>query len=92
MREGCSAKPSARATGVGKQVEYRWLRESFTALRGRGLTVDEAQASLGFFTAAIAATTPATSDQYVDRSVRFGDRPTANTPHTMPPSTATSPT
>jgi transposase, IS30 family len=49
MREGRGLKPSARAAGVGKQTGYRWLRESFLALREKGLSVEDAQAELGYF-------------------------------------------
>jgi IS30 family transposase len=48
MREGRGLKPSARAAGVGKETGYRWLRESFVALRDDGLNVTEAQAALGY--------------------------------------------
>ena len=48
VREGRGVKPSARAAGVGKETGYRWLRESFIALRGQGLSVEEAQAELGY--------------------------------------------
>ncbi|MEQ4207041.1 hypothetical protein [Actinopolymorpha sp. B9G3] len=49
VREGRDLTRSARAAGVGKQTGYRWLRESFVALREQGLGVAEAQASLGYF-------------------------------------------
>lgn len=49
MREGRGLKPSARAAGVGKETGYRWLRESFVALRDGGLTAAEAQVALGHF-------------------------------------------
>lgn len=48
VKQGHGLKPSARAAGVGKETGYRWLRESFTALRQQGLSVDAAQAELGF--------------------------------------------
>ncbi len=48
VKQGRGLKPSARAAGVGKETGYRWLRESFTALRQRGLSVAAAQAELGF--------------------------------------------
>jgi hypothetical protein len=36
VKEGRDLKPSARAAGIGKATGYRWLRESFVALRGQG--------------------------------------------------------
>lgn len=48
VKEGRGLKPSARAAGVGKETGYRWLRESFTALRQQELSVAAAQAELGF--------------------------------------------
>ena len=48
VKEGRGLKPSARAAGVGKETGYRWLRESFAALRQQGLSVTAAQAELGF--------------------------------------------
>lgn len=48
VREGRGLKPSARAAGVGKETGYRWLRESFIALRDRGFSVQRAQAELGY--------------------------------------------
>ncbi|MDA8281974.1 MAG: hypothetical protein M0Z42_01440 [Actinomycetota bacterium] len=38
VREGRGLKPSARAAGVGKETGYRWLRQSFLALRDEGLS------------------------------------------------------
>lgn len=35
VREGRGIKLSARAAGTGKETGYRWLRESFLALRER---------------------------------------------------------
>ncbi len=49
VKEGRGLKPSARAAGVGKATGYRWLRESFLALRDKGLSVEDAQAELGYF-------------------------------------------
>lgn len=49
MRLGRGVKPSARAAGVGKETGFRWLRESFLALRDQGVSVAEAQAALGYF-------------------------------------------
>ncbi|MQB01476.1 MAG: DDE-type integrase/transposase/recombinase, partial [Actinobacteria bacterium] len=43
---GRGLRRSARAAGVGKQTGYRWLRESFLALREQGLSVADAEASL----------------------------------------------
>lgn len=43
VREGRGLKPSARAAGVGKETGYRWLRDSFLALRDEGLSSAEAQ-------------------------------------------------
>jgi hypothetical protein len=37
VKEGRGLKPSARAAGIGMATGYRWLRESFVALRGRRL-------------------------------------------------------
>jgi len=48
VKQGHGLKPSSRAAGVGKETGYRWLRESFTALREQGLDVAAAQAELGF--------------------------------------------
>jgi hypothetical protein len=48
VKEGRGLKPSARAAGIGMATGYRWLRESFVALRGQGLSVEAAQAELGF--------------------------------------------
>src|ERR1700712_2348251 len=48
VKDGRGIKPSARAAGVGKETGYRWLRESFTALREQGLNAVAAQAELGF--------------------------------------------
>src|ERR1039457_3893803 len=48
VKEGRCLKPSARAAGIGKATGYRWLRESFVALRGQGFSVEAAQAGLGF--------------------------------------------
>ena len=53
VREGRGVKPSARAAGVGKETGYRWLREAFGALREQGLSVLEAQALLGYFSALV---------------------------------------
>jgi transposase, IS30 family len=49
VKEGRGLKPSARAAGIGKETGYRWLRESFASLRERGVSVEAAQAELGFF-------------------------------------------
>jgi IS30 family transposase len=54
VREGRGLKPSARAAGVGKETGYRWLRESFLALRDEGLSSAEAQARLGVVSARVA--------------------------------------
>jgi IS30 family transposase len=48
MREWRGVKPSARAAGIGKESGFRWLRESFVALRERGVPNAEAQARLGY--------------------------------------------
>ena len=53
MSEGCGRKPSARAAGVGKETGYRWLRESFLALRDEGLSSTEPQARLGVVSARV---------------------------------------
>lgn len=37
VKDGRGIKPSARAAGIGKQTGYRWLRESFVALRSQEL-------------------------------------------------------
>jgi len=42
MRLGRGVKPSARVAGVGKETGFRWLRESFLALRDEGVSVAEA--------------------------------------------------
>jgi IS30 family transposase len=55
MREGRGIKPSARAAGVGKETGYRWLRETFLALRECGVSVADAQAELGHCTPLAAA-------------------------------------
>ena len=54
VREGRGLKPSARAAGVGKETGYRWLRESFLALREEGLSSAEAQARLGVVSVRVA--------------------------------------
>ncbi len=54
VREGRGLKPSARAAGVGKETGYRWLRESFLALRDEGLSSAEAQGRLGVVSVRIA--------------------------------------
>ena len=54
VREGRGVKPSARAAGVGKETGFRWLRESFGALRDRGVSVAGAQAALGYFSPRVA--------------------------------------
>ena len=48
LKAGRSLTTSARAAGVGKETARRWLREAFDELRAAGLTVLEAQTSLGF--------------------------------------------
>ena len=48
VKEGRGLKASARAAGVGKETGYRWLRESFLALREQGLGVEAAQGELGY--------------------------------------------
>lgn len=54
VKEGGGLKASARAAGVGKETGYRWLRESFLALRVQGLGVEAAQAELGYISALFA--------------------------------------
>ncbi len=54
VKEGRGLKRSARAAGVGKETGYRWLRESFLVLREQGLSVQDAQIELGYFSALIA--------------------------------------
>ena len=53
MAEGRGVKPSARAAGVGKETGFRWLRERFLALRALGVSVADAQAELGYFSARV---------------------------------------
>lgn len=53
VREGRGVKPSAQAAGVGKAIGYRWLRESFLALRESGCSVEDAQVELGYFSALV---------------------------------------
>ena len=48
VKDGRGLKPSARAAVIGKETGYRWLRESFVALREQGLSVEAAQVELGF--------------------------------------------
>jgi transposase, IS30 family len=48
VRDGRGLKPSARAAGIGKETGYRLLRESFLVLRAQGLSIEEAQAELGY--------------------------------------------
>jgi len=48
LRAGRSLTKSARAAGVGKRPAQRWIREVFNELRDAGLSVLEAQESLGF--------------------------------------------
>ena len=52
VKEERGLKPSARAAGIGKATGYRWLRESFVALRGQGFSVEAAEAELGLLFAA----------------------------------------
>jgi len=47
VKEGRGLKPSARAAGIGKATGYRWLRESFVALRGQGFSVEAAPPGAG---------------------------------------------
>ena len=54
VREGRGLKRSGRAAGVHPEVGYRWLRESFLALRADGLSSVEAQTQLGIFSARVA--------------------------------------
>ncbi|MGC1208464.1 MAG: IS30 family transposase, partial [Ornithinimicrobium sp.] len=54
VKEGRGLNRSARAAGVFKETGYRWLRESFLVLRGQGLSVEEAQVELGYFSPLIA--------------------------------------
>lgn len=54
VKEGRGPNRSARAAGVFKETGYRWLRESFLVLRGQGLSVEEAQVELGYFSPLIA--------------------------------------
>jgi IS30 family transposase len=42
VREGRGVKPSVRVAGVGKAAGYRWLRESFLALRESGCGIEDA--------------------------------------------------
>jgi len=53
MAEGRGVKPSARAAGVGKETGYRWLRERFLASRALGVSVADARAELGYFSARV---------------------------------------
>lgn len=48
IKEGSGLKASARAVGVGKETGYRWLRESFFALREQGLGLESVQVELGY--------------------------------------------
>lgn len=48
LRAGRSLTKSARAAGVGKETARRWVREAFNELRVGGLTLLEAQTSIGF--------------------------------------------
>jgi transposase, IS30 family len=48
VKDGRGLRPSARAAGIGKATGYRWLRESFLALREQGLSVENAEIELGF--------------------------------------------
>jgi IS30 family transposase len=48
VKEGRGIKPSARAAGIGKETGRRWLREAFVEFRERGLSVEAAQAELGY--------------------------------------------
>lgn len=49
VKEGRGLKPSARAAGVGKETGYRWLRESFVALRDQGLSIEASWAEPGYW-------------------------------------------
>ncbi len=53
IRQGRGLKPSARAAGIGKETGYRWLRETFIALRDQGLSIEQAQVELGYCCARI---------------------------------------
>ncbi len=55
LRAGRSLTTSARAAGVGKGPAQRWVREAFNELRVAGLSVLEAQASLGFTSSSMPA-------------------------------------
>jgi IS30 family transposase len=48
LKAGGSLTRSARAAGVNRGLAQRWIREAFNELRVAGLSVLEAQASLGF--------------------------------------------
>lgn len=48
VKQGNGLKPSARAAGIGIGIGYRWLRESFSALREQSVAVAAAQVQLGF--------------------------------------------
>jgi IS30 family transposase len=48
LRAGRGLKTSARAAGVGKETARRWVREAFNELRAGGLSLLEAQISIGF--------------------------------------------
>jgi len=55
LKAGRSLATSARAAGVGKGPAQRWVREAFNELREAGLSVVEAQASLGFISSSMPA-------------------------------------
>ena len=48
LRAGRSLTKSARAAGIGKETARRWVREAFNELRAAGMSLLEAQTSLGF--------------------------------------------
>jgi IS30 family transposase len=48
LRTGTSLKKSARAAGIGKETAFRWTREAFDESRDDGLSMVQAQRSLGF--------------------------------------------
>ena len=55
IKQGNSLSSSVRASGIHKEVGYRWLRESYLQLRRAGSRPAEAVASLGFSTARLPA-------------------------------------
>lgn len=55
IKQGNSLNSSARASGIHKEVGYRWLRERYVQLRQDGSSPAEVTALLGFTTAKLPA-------------------------------------